>query len=90
MGMVAFNQGGVLVEQRSTAVEYDGLGYVERTLLGSWRSTAGMPAYTFKFDFKTADFPLSIVGISGVTLSSNRNSFTGSETAKIVFRLSRM
>ena len=48
MGMLAFNQGGTVVEQRSTAGEYNGLGYVERTSLGSWRSTAEMPAYTFK------------------------------------------
>ena len=40
VGMMAFNQGGTVVEQRGTAVEYNGLGYVERTALGTWRSTA--------------------------------------------------
>src|SRR5438477_2394511 len=39
IGMIAFNQGGTVVEQRATAVEYNGLGYVERTALGTWRST---------------------------------------------------
>src|SRR5947208_7234623 len=37
IGMIAFNQGGTVVEQRGTAVEYNGLGYVERTALGTWR-----------------------------------------------------
>jgi len=86
MGMIAFNQGGTVVEQRGTAVEYDGLGYVERTSLGSWRPTAGTAAYTFKvknfiFD-SNGKLSASITGISGVTLS--RNSFTGLGTAKIV------
>jgi len=88
MGMLAFNQGGTVIEQRATAVEYEGLGYVERTSLGSWRSSNGMPPYTFKvknfiFD-SNGRLSASIVGISGVTLSSNRNSFTGSGTAKIL------
>src|SRR5438128_11266961 len=39
VGMIAFNQGGTVVEQRGTAVEYNGLGYVKRTALGTRRST---------------------------------------------------
>ena len=30
IGMIAFNQGGTVVEQRGTVVEYNGLGYIER------------------------------------------------------------
>src|SRR5262249_44538747 len=36
IGILAFNEGGTLVEQRGTAVEYSGLGYVDRTALGKW------------------------------------------------------
>jgi hypothetical protein len=87
MGMLAFNQGGTVVEQRVTAVEYQGLGYVERTSIGTWRSTAGTPAFTFKvknfiFD-STGRLSAFIIGSSGVTVSSTRNSFTGLGTAKI-------
>ena len=82
MGMIAFNQGGTAVEQRGTVVEYD-LGYVERTALGSWRST-GTSAYRFRmknfvFD-STGKFSGFIVATSDVTLSS---SLSGSGTAKI-------
>jgi hypothetical protein len=31
IGVVVFNEGGTVVEQRGTAVEYSGLGYVDRT-----------------------------------------------------------
>ena|SRR5437016_6772172 len=85
IGMIAFNQGGTAVEQRGTVVEYD-LGYVERTALGSWRST-GTSAYRFRmknfvFD-STGKFSGSIVATSDVTLSSTLNSLSGSGTAKI-------
>ena len=41
IGMIAFNQGGTVVEQRGTAVEYNGLGYVERTALGPAHLSTG-------------------------------------------------
>ena len=87
MGMLAFNQGGTVVEQRGTTVEYPGLGNVERTALGTWRSTAGTPPYTFRmknfvFD-STGKLSASILGTSGITLSSTPNSFSGSGTARI-------
>src|SRR5215469_15807766 len=74
MGMLGFNQGGTVVEQRATTVEYSGLGYVERTALGTWRSTAGNPPYTFKvknfvFD-PTGKLSAFILGTSGISLSS--------------------
>src|SRR5207237_10383170 len=37
IGMIAFNQGGTVVEQRGTAAEYKWVGYVERTAFGRWR-----------------------------------------------------
>jgi|SRR5437879_7730715 len=85
IGMIAFNQGGTAVEQRGTVVEYD-LGYVERTALGSWRST-GTSAYRFRmknfvFD-STGKFSGFIAATSDVTLSSTLNSLSGSGTAKI-------
>ena len=88
VGLIAFNQGGTVIEQRGTTVEYSGLGYVDRTSLGAWRSsTAGTHSYTFRvknfvFD-STGKRSASIIGSSGVTLSSTRNSFSGSGTAKI-------
>ena len=87
MGMIAFNQGVTVVEQRGTAVEYYGLGYVERTALGTWRSTGGAPPYTFRmknfvFD-STGKLSAFIVGTSDVTLSATLNSFSGSGTAQI-------
>jgi len=86
IGMIAFNQGGAVVEQRGTVVEYDGLGYVESTALGSWRST-GTSAYRFRmknfvFD-STGKFSGFIAATSDVTLSSTLNSLSGSGTAKI-------
>src|SRR6266567_965294 len=88
MGMLAFNQGGTVVEERGTVVQYYGLGNVERTALGTWRSTTGTPPYTFKvknfvFDSTTGELSAFILGTSGVTLSSTRNYFSGSGTAKI-------
>jgi len=82
IGMIAFNQGGTVVEQRGTAVEYNGLGYVERTALGTWRSI-GTLVYrlrmkNFIFD-STGKLSASIVGTSDIT----RNSFSGSGTAQI-------
>jgi len=87
IGMLAFNQGGTVIEQRGTTVEYYGLGYVERTALGTWRSTAGTPPYTFRmknfvFD-STGNLSALILGTSGITLGSTFNSFSGSGTAKI-------
>jgi hypothetical protein len=86
IGMIAFNQGGTVVEQRGTAVEYNGLGYVERTALGTWRST-GTSVYRFRmknfvFD-STGKLSAFIVGTSDVTLSATLNSFSGSGTAQI-------
>jgi len=86
VGMIAFNQGGTVVEQRGTVVEYNGLGYVERTALGTWRST-GASVYRFRmknfvFD-STGKLSAFIVGISDVTLSATLNSFSGSGTAQI-------
>ncbi|HEV2729032.1 MAG TPA: hypothetical protein VGV15_03290 [Terriglobales bacterium] len=87
IGMIAFNQGGTVVEQRGTVVEYSGLGNVERTALGTWRSTSGTPPYTFRvknfvFD-STGKLSAFIRGKSGVTLSSTLNSFSGSGTATV-------
>ena len=87
IGMITFNQGGTAIEERGTAIEYSGLGYVERTALGTWRRTAGTPPYTFRmknfvFD-STGKLSALIVGTSGVTLGSTLNSFSGSGTAKI-------
>jgi hypothetical protein len=87
VGMIAFNQGGTVVEQRGTAVEYSGLGYVERTALGTWRST-GTSVYRFRmknfvFD-STGKLSAFIVGISDVTLGgATLNFFSGSGTAQI-------
>ena len=87
IGMIAFNQGGTVVEQRGTVVEYSGLGNVERTALGTWRSTTGTPPYTFgvkNFVFdSTGNLSALILGTSGITLGSTLNSFSGSGTAKI-------
>jgi len=87
IGMIAFNQGGTVVEQRGTVVEYSGLGNVERTALGTWRSTTGTPPYTFRvknfvFDSTTGELSAFILGTSGVTLTT-LNSFSGSGTARI-------
>jgi hypothetical protein len=88
MGMLAFNQGGTVVEQRGTTVEYFGLGNVERTALGTWRSTGGAPPYTFRmknfvFD-PTGKLSAFILATAGVTLATPPNSFRGSGTAKIL------
>ena len=61
------------------------LGYVERTALGTWRSTGGTPPYTFRmknfvFD-STGKLSASILGTSGITPSST-TFFSGSGTAK--------
>jgi len=84
MGMLAFNQGGTVIEERATVVQYYGLGNVERTALGTWRSTT---PYTFRvknfvFD-STGKLSAFILGTSGITLTSTLNSFSGSGTAKI-------
>jgi hypothetical protein len=86
MGVLAFNQGGTVVEQRGTTVEYAGLGYVERTALGTWRSTGGTPPYTFRmknfvFD-STGKLSASILGSASITPSST-TFFSGSGTAKV-------
>ena len=87
IGMIAFNQGGTVVEQRGTVVEYSGLGNVERTALGTWRSTTGTPPYTFgvkNFVFdSTGKLSAFILGTSGVRISSTLNSFSGSGAARI-------
>jgi hypothetical protein len=87
MGMIAFNYGGTVLEQRGTTVEYYGLGNVERTALGTWLSTGGTPPYTFRmknfvFD-STGNLSALVLGTSGITLGSTHNSFSGSGTAKI-------
>src|ERR1700757_2122409 len=87
IGMLAFNQCGTVIEQRGTTVEYYGLGDVERTALGTGRSTGGTPPYTlrienFVFD-STGNLSALILGTSGITLGSALNSFSGSGTAKI-------
>ena len=74
------------MEQRGTVVEYNGLGYVERTALGTWRST-GTSVYRFRmknfvFD-STGRLSGFIVGTSDVTLSATLNSFSGSGTGQI-------
>src|ERR1700751_5420769 len=71
-GMPAFNQGGTVIEQRGTTVEYYGLGYVERTAMRTWRSTGGTPPYTFRtknflFD-STGNLSALSLGTSGITL----------------------
>jgi hypothetical protein len=88
IGVVVFNEGNTVVEQRGTAVEYYGLGYVDRTALGKWwRSTTGYPyefkAKNFVFGSTTGELAATIIGTSGITLSSNLESFSGSGTAKI-------
>ena len=89
IGMVAFNQGGTVVEQLGTAVEYSGLGYVDRTALGKWwRPTTGANPHEFKakdfvFNSTTGELSATIIGTSAITLSSNLQSFSGSGTAKI-------
>ena len=89
IGMVVFGEGGTTVEQRGTAVEYSGLGYVDRTALGNWwRTTTGTHSYEFKaknfvFNATTGELSATIVGTSGISLSSNLESFSGSGTAKI-------
>ena len=55
-----FNQGDTVVEQRGTAVEYNRLGYVERTALGTWRSTG-----TSVYRFRTKNFVIDSTGKSG-------------------------
>jgi hypothetical protein len=87
MGMLAFNQGGTLIEQRGTTVQYESLGYVDRTSLGTWRPTAGTSSYTFRmknfvFD-STGKLSALVVGTSGVAVTPTRNSFSGTGTAKI-------
>src|SRR6266536_676533 len=86
MGMLAFNQGGTVVEERGTVVQYYGLGNVERTALGTWRSTTGTPPYTFRmknfvFD-STGKLSAFILGTSGITLRPPLNSVGGSRRAK--------
>ena len=85
IGVVVFNEGGTVVEQRGTAVEYSGLGYVDRTALGNWwRPTTGTHEFKAKnFVFNsTGELSAIIIGTSGVMLSSNLESFSGSGTAK--------
>jgi hypothetical protein len=93
IGMAIFDQGGTLIEQRGTAVEYYRLGNVDRTALGRWwrLSTGTYPheikAKNFVFNPTTGELSATIIGTSSVTLSSNLQSFSGSGTAKI-FNLS--
>ena len=86
IGILAFNEGGTLVEQRGTAVEYSSLGYVDRTALGKWwRPTTGAHEFKAKnFVFNsTGVLSATIIGTSAVTVSSNLQSFSGSGTAEI-------
>ena len=94
IGMISFEEGGTVVEQRGTAVEYYRLGNVDPTALGRWwRSSTTSPyphqfkAKNFVFSPSTGDLSATILGTSTITLSSNLQSFTGSGTAKI-FNLS--
>src|SRR5215831_11578588 len=73
IGMAAFNQGGTVVEQLGSAVEYSGLGYVDRTALGKWwRPTTGANPHEFKaknFVFNsTGVLSATIIGTSAVTV----------------------
>jgi len=86
--MIAFHQGGTVTEQRGTAVEYSGLGYVDRTALGKWkRSTNATYPYTYtmkNFVFDSTGNPSGIVlANSSVKLSATLNSFNGYATARI-------
>ena len=92
IGIVAFEQGGTVVEQRGTAVEYYRLGNVSQTAIGRWwrLSTATsreFKAKNFVFNSTTGELSASIIGTTIVNLSSNLQSFSGSGTAKI-FNLS--
>jgi hypothetical protein len=89
IGIVVFNAGGTIVEQRGTAVEYSGLGYVDRTALGNWwRPTTGTYSHEFKaknfvFNSTSGELSAKVIATSGVNLNSNLESFSGSGTAKI-------
>ena len=86
IGVIVFDEGNTVVEQRGTAVEYSGLGYVDRTALGKWwRSTAGydFKAKNFVFNSTTGELSATITGTSGLTLGPNLESFRGSGTAGI-------
>jgi hypothetical protein len=89
IGIVVFNAGGTIVEQRGTAVEYSGLGYVDRTALGNWwRPIAGTYSHEFKaknfvFNSTSGELSARVIATSGVNLNSNLESFSGSGTAKI-------
>jgi len=87
IGMIAFNQGGTVVEQRGTIVEYYDVGNVERTALGKWWQSTGTYPYTFAvknfiFD-STGNLSGFILATSGVKLSPTVNSFSGYGTAKL-------
>jgi len=86
MGMIAFSQGGTVVEQLGTAVEYSGLGYVDHTALGSWQSRTGTTRTfrmkNFVFD-SVGELSATAFETSSVKLSSTLNSFSGYGTAKI-------
>jgi hypothetical protein len=86
-GMLAFSQGGTVVEQRGTVIEYGGLGDIERTALGRWRPANAMLSYTFKmknfvFD-SNGELSGYVIASSAITLSSTHNSLTGKGTANI-------
>jgi hypothetical protein len=88
VGLIAFNPGGTALEERGTAVEYSGLGYVDRTALGKWRrSTAGTYPYTFTMKnfifYSTGIRSGYILGTSNAKLNSTLNSLSGYGTAKI-------
>ena len=88
IGMIAFNQGGTVTEQRGTAVEYSGLGYVDRTAVGKWqRSTNTTYPYTYTMKNFVFDSTGNLSGIvlanSSIKLSSTLPSLNGHATAKI-------
>jgi hypothetical protein len=87
IGMLAFNQGGTVVEQRGTVVQYPGFGDFERYALGTWRITTASLPYVFRMKNFVFDSngKLSgyVIAMSGIGLDATRNTFRGSGTAKI-------
>src|SRR5262249_44639363 len=88
IGMIAFNQGGTVTEQRGTAAEYSGLGYVDRAGGGRWQrlTNATYPyTYTMKnFVFNaTGNLSGIVLANSSIKLSPALNSFNGYATVKL-------
>lgn len=88
IGIVAFEEGGTVFEQRGTAVEYYRLGNVSQTAIGRWWRSTTTTAHEFKaknfvFNPSTGELSATVIGMTNVNLSSNLQSFSGSGTAKI-------